>query len=431
MSRTVIEIENLSKLYRLGEINTGSISNDMNRWWQMNVRGKEDPYSKVGVINDRTVASQNGDYVYALKDINLKINEGDVLGIIGKNGAGKSSLLKILSRITKPSTGTIKMKGRLASLLEVGTGFHPEMTGRENIYMNGTIMGMRKWEIDKRLDEIVEFSGVAKYLDTPAKRYSSGMTVRLGFAVAAYLESEILIVDEVLAVGDAEFQKRAIGKMKEVSQGQGRTVLFVSHNMESIKRLCTRAAIFDKGQMSFTGSTTETINKYLERFHIEESTWYRHTSAGEIGVSNEIDIDSVEIRSNEKNSILTNVSQVNVHIKYHLKVPNNQLRFVLSVITSEDIELFSATDFYQEAPTESGHYESIIQLPTYLFNKGKYIVRIRVDIPQMRVVVKSYDYVGFDIYHIAKDQIGEMASNEPKGMIHIPLDWKIINGSAN
>ena len=239
MSKTVIKIENLSKLYRIGEIGTGTISHDLNRWWTTKIRGKEDPFAKVGQVNDRTSKAEKGEHVWALRDINLEVKQGDILGIIGKNGAGKSTLLKLLSRVTSPTTGSIKVKGRLASLLEVGTGFHPEMTGRENIYMNGTIMGMRRWEIDRKLDEIVDFAGIEKYLDTPTKRYSSGMTVRLGFAIAAFLEPEILVVDEVLAVGDAEFQKKAIGKMQDVSKGEGRTVIFVSHNMPAVENLCS------------------------------------------------------------------------------------------------------------------------------------------------------------------------------------------------
>ncbi|MCX7987433.1 MAG: ABC transporter ATP-binding protein, partial [Bacteroidales bacterium] len=231
---TVIKVEGVSKLYRLGEVGTGTLSHDLKRWWYR-IRGKEDPYLKIGQVNDRTQRAEKGEMVWALRDINFEVQQGEVLGIIGRNGAGKSTLLKILSRITSPTEGAVKVKGRIASLLEVGTGFHPEMTGRENIYMNGTLMGMRRWEIDRRLDEIVEFAGVAKYLDTPVKRYSSGMTVRLGFAVAAHLNAEILLVDEVLAVGDAEFQKKALGKMHEVSHDQGRTVLFVSHNMGAVE----------------------------------------------------------------------------------------------------------------------------------------------------------------------------------------------------
>lgn len=259
---TAIKIENLSKQYRLGVIGTGTLSHDLNRWWTVNVLRREDPYLKIGETNDRATRG-NSEYVWALKDINMEIEQGDVVGIIGKNGAGKSTLLKILSKVTRPTTGTIKYRGRIASLLEVGTGFHAEMTGRENIYMNGAIMGMTRAEITRKLDEIVDFSGCERYLDTPVKRYSSGMTVRLGFAIAAHLDPEILVVDEVLAVGDAEFQKKAIGKMQDVSKGEGRTVLFVSHNMTAVRNLCKTGYILKNGRIDFYGSINDVIERYL------------------------------------------------------------------------------------------------------------------------------------------------------------------------
>lgn len=257
---TAISVENVAKLYRLGQVGTGSLVHDLNRWWQR-MLGREDPYMKVGETNDRAEKG-GGDYVYALRDISFSVDQGEVLGVIGKNGAGKSTLLKLLSRVTGPSSGAIKVKGRIASLLEVGTGFHPELTGRENIFLNGAILGMRKHEIHNKFDEIVEFSGCGKYIDTPVKRYSSGMYVRLAFAVAAHLESEILIVDEVLAVGDAEFQAKCLGKMQDVA-GNGRTVLFVSHNMASISRLTKRCVVISQGTVSLDGSTSDAIDHYL------------------------------------------------------------------------------------------------------------------------------------------------------------------------
>lgn len=257
-----VEFENVGKQYRLGLVSTGTISHDLNRWWAMNVLHREDPYLKVGETNDRAHRGHS-DYVWALKDINFSVAEGEVVGIIGKNGAGKSTLLKILSRVTTPTTGEIRIRGRIASLLEVGTGFHPEMTGRENIYLNGAIMGMRKDEITRKLDEIVDFSGCERYIDTPVKRYSSGMRVRLGFAVAAHLEPEILVVDEVLAVGDAEFQKKAIGKMQDISQGGGRTVLFVSHNMDSMLNLCQKGVLLENGMIKYEGDIMSTVAEYL------------------------------------------------------------------------------------------------------------------------------------------------------------------------
>ena len=292
---TAIEFENISKQYRLGLVSTGTLSHDLNRFWQTKILRRDDPYLKVGETNDRAHKGHS-DYVWALKDINFKVEQGDVVGIIGRNGAGKSTLLKLLSRVTAPTTGIIRAKGRIASLLEVGTGFHPEMTGRENIYMNGSIMGMSRSEITRKLDEIVDFSGCERYLDTPVKRYSSGMTVRLGFAIAAHLEPEILVVDEVLAVGDAEFQKKAIGKMQDVSRGEGRTVLFVSHNMGAVKSLCKRGIVLNQGNIAFDGTVEDAVQRYINT-GIAESTFFptnnivKKISVKQIGNSIEVRLD--------------------------------------------------------------------------------------------------------------------------------------------
>ncbi len=268
---TVIKVENLAKQYRLGQIGTGTIKDDLNRFWAR-VRGKEDPFTKIGEVNDRTQKGKS-DYVWALQNINFDVQSGEVLGIIGRNGAGKSTLLKILSRTTLPTVGSLKIKGRIASLLEVGTGFHPELTGRENVFQNGALLGMTKKEIIRKFDEIVDFSGVERYIDTPVKRYSSGMYVRLAFAVAAHLEPEILIVDEVLAVGDLEFQKKCLGKMKDVSVNEGRTVLFVSHNMGAIKTLCTKAMMLEFGQMKEHGDVDSVLNSYFKKNSSEEGVF--------------------------------------------------------------------------------------------------------------------------------------------------------------
>jgi len=267
MSQLAIKAENISKQYRLGKVGTGTLSHDLNRLWYK-VRGLEDPYVKIGEANDRSMKGES-DYVWSLRDINFEIEQGDSVGIIGRNGAGKSTLLKLLSKVTKPTTGGFKVKGRIASLLEVGTGFNPEMTGRENIYLNGAILGMRRTEITKKLDEIINFSGVERYIDTPVKRYSSGMYVRLAFAVAAHLESEILIVDEVLAVGDAEFQKKCLGKMNDVSKGEGRTVLFVSHNMAAVQNLCFKGILLENGVIKKTGAINDVLAEYLVSTKIE------------------------------------------------------------------------------------------------------------------------------------------------------------------
>jgi len=307
---TAIKFENISKQYRLGVVSTQTLSHDLNRWWKMNVRGKEDPYLKIGEVNDRAHKGES-EYVWALKDINFDVQQGDVLGIIGKNGAGKSTLLKILSKVTAPTTGTIKAAGRIASLLEVGTGFHPEMTGRENIYMNGAIMGMTKAEITRRFDEIVDFSGVERYIDTPAKRYSSGMTVRLGFAIAAHLEPEILVVDEVLAVGDAEFQKKAIGKMQDVSKGEGRTVLFVSHNMAAVESLCNKGLVLENGTSAFSGGVKESIDYYLQG-----NTFSNEKIIDKIEKFNtSINLNKITVNGSENNHLYVNRENNTINIE--------------------------------------------------------------------------------------------------------------------
>lgn len=295
----ILKAENISKQYRLGTIGTGSLQHDVNRWWHQ-VRGKKDPYLKIGAVNDRSEKA-NEDYVWALRDIDFEVKQGEVLGIIGKNGAGKSTLLKILSRVTSPTTGSIKTRGRIASLLEVGTGFHGELTGRENIFMNGAVLGMSKNEIKNKLDEIIAFSGCEKYIDTPVKRYSSGMTVRLGFAVAAHLEPEILVVDEVLAVGDAEFQKKAIGKMQDLSHGQGRTVLFVSHNMSSIKQLCTSLLVLENGSSLFEGEVNEGVDFYISSGtkDLKENARHLYKNNSVRIINDKVTIAGKEIKSNQ------------------------------------------------------------------------------------------------------------------------------------
>lgn len=315
---TSIKVENLSKIYRLGEIGTGTISRDLERWFAK-FRGKEDPFLKIGQTNDRTQKGDS-DIVYSLQDINFEIEQGDAVGIIGRNGAGKSTLLKILSRVTSPSTGKINIKGRVASLLEVGTGFHPELTGRENIFLNGAILGMRKKEIQHKLDEIIDFSGVERYIDTPVKRYSSGMYVRLAFAVAAHLESEILVVDEVLAVGDAEFQKKCLGKMGDVSRGEGRTVLFVSHNMASVQSLCKKSILLSNGRIAYAGNVDAGVSKYYEQIKSNDRV---------------IDIKSVKRRGNGYARI-TNISieDTNGNTKQYFDI-NEPIRFRVEFILNE------------------------------------------------------------------------------------------------
>ena len=304
MKDIILKAENISKQYRLGQVGTGTLSHDLNRWWH-EIRGKENPYLKIGDTNDRSTKGES-DYVWALQDINFEVERGEVLGIIGKNGAGKSTLLKILSRVTAPTTGSIKFGGRVASLLEVGTGFNGEMTGRENIYLNGAILGMTKKEIASKIDEIIDFSGCQRYIDTPVKRYSSGMYVRLAFAVAAFLEPEILIIDEVLAVGDAEFQKKAIGKMQDISRTGGRTVLFVSHNMGAVKSLCARGIVMENGRVVFDGKIDDAIDNYFQEVQLVNDGRRVEIINDSLGFFSKWfikDSDSFIISSDEKSSI--------------------------------------------------------------------------------------------------------------------------------
>jgi lipopolysaccharide transport system ATP-binding protein len=327
----VIKVENLSKAYQLGDFGTGTISRDLERFWAR-IRGHEDPFLKIGEVNDRTTKGQS-DVVWSLKDLNFEIEQGDAIGIIGRNGAGKSTLLKILSRVTSPTTGSVKIKGRIASLLEVGTGFHPELTGKENIFLNGAILGMRKAEIKRKFDEIVDFAGVERYIDTPVKRYSSGMYVRLAFAVAAHLESEILIVDEVLAVGDAEFQKKCIGKMGDVSKGEGRTILFVSHNMDSIRTLCNKGMVLKNGGIQFNGEVDNAISSYLRNSKNEALK----TKISDLSLNADVTLDLFQV----------NKAEVKSHedLEFSLKINSSEVNHFSSVAINIYDELDQKTAF--------------------------------------------------------------------------------------
>jgi lipopolysaccharide transport system ATP-binding protein len=335
MSDVVIKIENLSKQYRLGLVGTGTLSHDLRRWWYL-VRGKEDPYLKISEINDRKSKSES-EYVWALKDISIEVKQGEVLGIIGKNGAGKSTLLKILSKVTAPTTGSIEYKGRIGSLLEVGIGFHQELTGRENIFLNGAILGMKKAEIKKKLDEIIDFSGVERYVDTPVKRYSNGMMVRLGFAVAAHLEPEILVIDEVLAVGDAEFQKKAIGKIHDVSSNDGRTVLFVSHNLGAVRNLCKSAIIIKDGKIDYSGNSNSAVDYYLSSATMEINQNSDHIIKDNQRIKGKsLDVQIISINLDKEKGIYA--SNEPIKIKYRLKANKDVKGFRINatIYTIED-----------------------------------------------------------------------------------------------
>lgn len=367
---TAIEFNHVGKQYRLGLVGTGTLSHDLNRWWQTSVLHREDPYLKIGDVNDRA-AKATSDYIWALRDIDFKVEQGDVVGIIGKNGAGKSTLLKLLSRVTAPTVGTINARGRIASLLEVGTGFHSEMTGRENIYMNGAILGMTKQEISAKLDEIIAFSGCEKYIDTPVKRYSSGMTVRLGFAVAAFLEPEILVVDEVLAVGDAEFQKKAIGKMQDVASG-GRTVLFVSHNMASIRQLCKSGVLLENGSVKYIGSNIDdVVDHYLGNDFDQNTNVYFNDKY--VGNEN-IQMKSLEIECDDRNGI-TYAEDIRFRYRFVNKTKNKAINMSYCIYTVTDTKIIDAdAAVVSKEDAREGEYEVVITIPKRFLNKGRYYI---------------------------------------------------------
>ncbi|WP_296384774.1 ABC transporter ATP-binding protein [Winogradskyella sp.] len=393
-SDIILKVEDVGKQYRLGLVGTGTLSHDLNRWWNKAI-GKGDPYLKIGESNDRSEKG-NSDYVWAINNINFEVKRGEVLGIIGKNGAGKSTLLKILSRVTGPTTGQIKTNGRIASLLEVGTGFHPEMTGRENIYLNGAILGMTKAEINSKIDEIVDFSGCLRYVDTPVKRYSSGMKVRLAFAVAAHLEPDILVIDEVLAVGDAEFQKKAIGKMQDISNSDGRTVLFVSHNMAAVKSLCTRTIVLNNGNMAFNGSTEEAVEFYLKNEANTSAAFYDNKEVKE-------NSDVISIALLDKNKELSGVfgfeDTVSVSIKFKIsdaKLINNPL---LGIRISDQLErnIFTNQKSLKDINTKAGVNEINVEIPNSLLVPNTYYVTIGFHIRNQEVIRSLKKIVSFKI----------------------------------
>ena len=422
MKDIILKAENISKQYRLGVVGTGTISHDLNRWWHK-IRGKEDPYLKVGEANDRT-SKANSEYVWALQDINFEVEKGEVLGIIGKNGAGKSTLLKILSKVTAPTTGSIKSRGRIASLLEVGTGFNPELTGRENIYLNGAILGMTKKEITSKLDEIIEFSGCERYIDTPTKRYSSGMTVRLAFAVAAFLEPEILVVDEVLAVGDVEFQKKAIGKMQDISKSEGRTVLFVSHNMAAVRALCSSGIVLQNGKIVFEGSADDSVNYYLDNAYKMSSVpvLKRQDRKGnqklrinEIYIENHEGIRVGETHSGESYKIVFEYEKLKMvdpkQVTVVIQFKNESDELVNTIATDELGVVFSEVK-------DKGRF--IINIPKLQFREGKYSMqytfseKLSFNTPH---IVMDYLQDAYIMNVIKGDYWNSGILNRPKGFI--------------
>lgn len=417
-SNLAIEAQNISKQYRLGEVGTGTISHDLNRLWAK-MRGKEDPFLQIGETNDRS-STGGSDYVWSLKDVNFQIEQGDAVGIIGRNGAGKSTLLKLLSRVTKPTTGHFEVQGRIASLLEVGTGFNPEMTGRENIFLNGAILGMRRHEIKRRFDEIVDFAGVERYVDTPVKRYSSGMYVRLAFAVAAHLESEILIVDEVLAVGDAEFQKKCLGKMGDISSGQGRTVLFVSHNMTAVKELCNNGLLLSQGNLLYSGNVQETIYEYQK--DSEKSTHFIHEGPLQDAMGND-KIKLLEFAVDPlRGKIIDIESGIKIKLRFHNFVADINLDATFELKNYEEMTIFKTGALIsQNNDSKIKEYCVEFEIPGNLLNAGNYYFKLVFGKNQQIPLFVIPSIVGFEVENV---KLGTNLSIQP-GVIRPTFDYQI------
>lgn len=425
----VIKAENVSKLYRLGMITSKSIAQDANRFIAR-IRGKEDPYMKVGEKNHRDKKSK-GQFVWALKDINFEINSGEIIGIIGNNGAGKSTLLKILSRVTTPTTGNVKIKGRVASLLEVGTGFHQDLSGKENIFLNGSILGMTKKEIRSKYDEIVDFSGVEKFIDTPVKRYSSGMYVRLAFAVAAYLEPEILIVDEVLAVGDAEFQKKCLGKMHDVSANEGRTVIFVSHNMGAVKNLCTSSILLERGMIKNSGKTESIIEEYLN-------------------INSDLKISSREFEDKNSDIYFNRISVIpgnseipstEIDVKYPFKIQFSYkgkinipgLRLGFSIYSKNGIKILYDSESVKELSSDSenfsGNKTAEVIIPGLFLAPGSYFINAALHIENVQLFDLKENAIGFNIIESGSDL--HRFNGKDMGVVIADFKWNCMNNKMH
>jgi len=427
--KPVVEVENLSKLYRLGSIGASSVRESLEKLFGRGRNGDSPKaQTKESPIADDRVGPEP-DTFWGLKDVSFTVNPGEIIGVVGRNGAGKSTLLKILSRITEPTSGRAILRGRVVSLLEVGTGFHPELTGRENIFLNGAILGMKRAEIAVKFDEIVEFAEVGKFIDTPVKRYSSGMFVRLAFAVAAHLEPEILLIDEVLAVGDAGFQKKCLGKMGEVASQQGRTVFFVSHNMGEVRSLCEHALLIDGGRLVKTGHPGDVISHYLSASMPKDSE-----IEGQISWNGEKDAPRCEdvalrgIRLLDPNGVPQSAFEADkpiaIEISYEILQRLRGARFSVTLITQEGEHAFTATDHLFQPETQlPGIYQTVCLIPGGLLNRRNYVVNVQCDIPGERYVLPGAEYLSFNV-----GGVGNQSSTFPEpwpGVVCPRIEWKV------
>jgi lipopolysaccharide transport system ATP-binding protein len=425
MSKSVITIENISKRYRLGTISTGRLRQDLTLWWKSHILKKKDPFFHTG--NGQYIA-ESKDHLWALKNVSFDIKEGEVCGIIGRNGAGKSTLLKILSRITRPTCGVVKGVGKISSLLEVGTGFHPELTGRENIYISGSMLGMKQKEIQRQFDEIVEFSGIKQFIDTPVKRYSSGMYVRLAFGVAAHLDPDILIVDEVLAVGDAEFQKKCLGKMKDVSAKKGRTIIFVSHNMQAITNLCSKAIWLQKGSITASGETQSVVNKYLSAY--QKKLWRQQWhSLDEAPGNHLIKMLSVELIPHLPDPLAPIDIRTALTIKFRFKSSSAEINL------STNLALFTLAGecIFNILSTSAVYNDSIIEgectIPGKFLNDGSYYISISFIKDTSSVLFECEECLHFDVEDY-RENINRYDKWQGYVRPHFPFELKVCETHA-
>jgi len=439
MSDSVISVEGLGKKYRirhqaerqpyvaLRDVIADKSKTLARRLWSV-VRRR---WSGGPVV--RWSGGPSSEDFWALKDVSFEVKQGEVVGIIGRNGAGKSTLLKILSRITEPTEGRVRIKGRVASLLEVGTGFHPELTGRENIFLNGAILGMRREEIKRKFDEIVAFAEIEKFLDTPVKRYSSGMYVRLAFAVAAHLEPEILIVDEVLAVGDAEFQKKCLGKMQDVSTKEGRTVLFVSHNLSVVRQLCARSILLKAGAIDAEGMTPQVADRYLSTGgsgHDRVLEW----DPASAPQTKEVVLHSVRVTDElgSPHSVLSTSKTIHVAVEYELREQVRGLRVYLGVQTHDGVELFESSDLQlwsNGIPRLLGRQVATACIPPDFLNIGTFVITVALDVPQSRVLIPPVQ-LNFTVSELGHNQVGWSMNGRPLGLLHPQLTWRSLRPPA-
>jgi lipopolysaccharide transport system ATP-binding protein len=421
---TAISIEHLSKAYRLGVIGGGTLGADISRWWAR-VRGRPDPHS---LVDQKGSGRQVGEQFWALRDASFDVKEGEVVGLIGRNGAGKSTLLKILSQVTAPTSGEVRLRGRVASLLEVGTGFHPELTGRENVFLNGAILGMRKSEIRSKLDEIIAFSEIETFIDTPVKRYSSGMYVRLAFAVAAHLEPEILIIDEVLAVGDAAFQKKCLGRMGDVAKG-GRTVLFVSHNMQAVQGLCHRVLWIDDGRIVDSGDPAAVIGRYLQRVvavtSVREQVWDDPAYAPG---NDRIRLRRIHLRADtsDPGQELDLDTPSCIDVEYWNLVPDTKVIVnicIYGIDGSEVLEDWSVEEAnFRGRGFPTGLFRTSVRIPGHLLNEGTYRVRtLFFDLETVRPLYDQPEALVFSVNDLVERDVAW--HGRFIGPVHPRLGW--------